>query len=96
MKTLDAPFYINVNFQRWPGAIVWYKARAMGHNNIGPFLKMAGIRAVIPRPLMNHCVRKTSVERLFNAWFALPIVAQHSGQKNVANLNYYPVAWEHL
>ena len=63
MKTPDAPFYLNVNYQKPAGAIVWYKAGAMGHNNIGLILKMVGIRAGIPRLLSNHCVRKTLVER---------------------------------
>ena len=90
MKAPDAPFYLNVNFQRRVGAIVWFKAGAMGHNNIGL------IRAGIPRPLTNHCVRKISVERLLNFRIDPTIVAQHSGHKNVASINNYAMASEYL
>ena len=92
IKTSDAPFYLNVNYQKRAGAIVWYKARAMGHNNICLILKMAGIRAGIPQHLTNHCVRKTSVERLLNFRINPTIVAQHSGHKNVAGINNYAEA----
>ena len=39
MKAPDAPFYLNVNFQRRAGAIVWFKGRGHGPQQHRPHLE---------------------------------------------------------
>lgn len=85
-------FYVATNNMRRPQNPVWYSAAPLGHNSISKLMKMAGIRAGIPRNLTNHVVRKTSITTLVQAGMPYGMIAQHSGHCTVDSIKHYATA----
>ena len=93
MTDPSSPFFLNVNRQKKANNPIWFACKPMGKNLLSGMLKRAANHVGIDRPgLTNHAVRKTSIQRLFDARIDPIIVAQHTGHKDPSSLRHYMTA----
>ena len=88
----DSPFYLATKKIVGPETFVWYAKAAMGKNKLGKIATTMATKAGLKGKLVNHSIRRKTVQDLHSARMAPSMICQVTGHKNVNSINNYAVA----
>ena len=71
---------------------MWYAKAPMGRNKLGKIVTTMASKAGLKGKLVNHSIRKKTVQDLHSAGIAPSMICQVTGHKNVNSINNYAVA----
>ena len=71
---------------------MWYAKAPMSKNKLGKIVTTMASKAGLKGKLVNHSIRKKTVQDLHSAGIAPSMICQVTGHKNVNSINNYAVA----